>query len=244
MRGETVVAARRAGFWRRAIAQLIDTLLVVCVSQAAVMLLFPLTGGRIQMDIGFLWVDCRPTLENIPGAPTPPGTLALHCRSSLDVPTANALHVVRLIPSNDGAPSRTYRLNAHNEVVQGFAVDPVVALALLIYLVERASRAGRTLGDRWLGCRIVDARSGGRPAWGRVLLRYIFMSMGAVPALVWGALANPLSVLALPFGVETLVKAGAVALFALAWTLTNIVLVALKRDPLYDRWAGTAVLRA
>ena len=196
------------------------------------------------MDIGFLWVDCRPTLENIPGAPTPPGTLALHCRSSLDVPTANALHVVRLIPSNDGPPSRTYRLNAHNEVVQGFAVDPVVALALLIYLVERASRAGRTLGDRWLGCRIVDARSGGRPAWGRVLLRYIFMEHGRGSGAGVGRLGKSAQRPGAAVWRRNPRESGAVALFALAWTLTNIVLVALKRDPLYDRWAGTAVLRA
>jgi hypothetical protein len=124
------------------------------------MMLFPISGGRVQMDLGLLWMDCRPMLEPIPGAPTAQaGIFVIHRRSSVGgLMTANVMRAIRLIASDEAARTegRTYRLNAKGEAVNGFAVDWLVDATLLVYLVERQTRAGRTLGQMLTKCRVAD----------------------------------------------------------------------------------------
>lgn len=244
---ELVAAAPRAGFWRRATALAIDGFLVIAAFQIAVMMLFPISGGRVQMDLGLLWMDCRPTLEPVPGAPTlQAGIFVIHCRSSVGgLMTANVMRTVRLIASDEAARTegRTYRLNAKGEAVNGFAVDWLVDATLLVYLVERQTRAGRTLGQRLMKCRVADATTGRNPSLWRTILRNLFIAIGFVPGMVWPVVAGALTDGLFPPTFAKIAVWAAPLLVLLGWYAVNIVLIAHKRDPFYDRWAGTAVLR-
>jgi uncharacterized RDD family membrane protein YckC len=143
-------------------------------------------------------------------------------------------------------------LDRGGHLINGVSVDWIAILALIAYLVAMETRTGATLGKRAMQLRVIDSAApvGSRVPPRKIVLRYLVMAIGILPILVLN-LAVPLI-----YGsdLEELAKFIASSFFlwvfiggymvGTGWAILLIVQVAKKRDPLYDRMAGTAVLRA
>jgi hypothetical protein len=244
---------RRAGFWRRCLATLIDWVVVALPFQALTVVLFAATAGVVQMHGGILFSVCEPT-KAIPEALNPPpphdSNFARTCRISFfGAPTGATLTVGRA--TRDGAKTitvtQTYMLDENGEPINGKSIDEIVVVAFLAYLLGMVWKSGRTLGARIVKIRVVEVATPekrGVPL-GRAMLRYLAMSIGVLPASVI-------------FIYQFIAKVGiadamftttffqwfiyAAALAAL-WIIALIFQIARKRDPIYDSLVGTAVLR-
>jgi uncharacterized RDD family membrane protein YckC len=120
-------------------------------------------------------------------------------------------------------------------------------LALFIYLVAMECRFGATLGKRLLHIRaadIAELRRTGIPLR-KAVLRNLLIPIGVVPMLVVlfvSYIANkgdPEGT----FGGNFFVWFGAAGVVGTVWNLWVLIEIVRKRDPIYDKIAGTAVLR-
>ncbi|MDR7221558.1 RDD family protein [Aminobacter aminovorans] len=79
-------AARRAGFWRRVGALMIDSIIILLPLQILVAILFAQTNGAVQGNFGITLTICAP-VEHLPEGLQPPppadANSATECRSSL-----------------------------------------------------------------------------------------------------------------------------------------------------------------
>ena len=109
-------------------------------------------------------------------------------------------------------------------------------------------KTGRTLGARVVKIRVVDVAqpaASGVPLR-KVTIRYLAMAIGAMPAfaiLIYqrvtvGGSADGI------FNASSLPWFGYAALFAAGWVIILTMQIGTKKDPVYDRLAGTAVIRA
>ena len=143
----------------------------------------------------------------------------------------------------------SYLQDKNDKVIKEIDIDWVFYFALIIYLVAMISKHGRTLGGRAVEIRVIDAANPGarQVPLRRVALRYF----GEVPSAscpLWRFMpTNTGARAALPTQCSrrklrpVLVAA---ALFGFIWALTLTIQIAKKTDPIYDRAAGTAVIRA
>lgn len=242
----------RAGFWRRWLAILIDVIIVMLPFQIVAAVLFSMTGGLIQMDTGF-FTSCA-VGKNIPQALVPPpphdSNYMRVCRISFfGAPTGAVLTVARVTRegSTTTSVSQSYMLDKDGTPVSGTSIDWIYQLALLGYLFGMIWKTGMTLGARVVKVRVIDAANPGAPGvpFRKVIGRYLGMVIGAVPAialLIYQRATAGGSADAMFTGSFFRWFVFAVALWA-AWVLVLIVQVARKRDPWYDRLAGTAVVR-
>ncbi len=249
----------RAGFWRRVLALLADMAIVLIPLQLIVAILFSATNGAVQGAFGFATSACY-VVEQIPDGLEPPPPEGFNqivdCRSwvsILGLETARTLTVSRVTQegTQTSAISLSYSLDAHGKPIKD-AVDAgwLAEVALLAYLVLLEFRWGRTLGKRLTAIRTVDTASPDRIGlpFGKAFLRQVAMWIGVMPALalqfLWlGGVSteselesianNQLFWLGSIFGVVV----------ALIWAVWIIVSLVRKVDPVYDRLAGTAVLR-
>jgi uncharacterized RDD family membrane protein YckC len=249
---------RRSGFWRRAAAFLTDLAVVLLPLQVVVSVLFALTHGMIQGRFGISTTACTPLTELPPGLKTriADPTRIVDCRTSLfGFDTSRFLHVDR--SQTDGAVTtgvfERIRLDAEGQFMDpaGFDVSWIAGLVLLVYLVGMEASRGQTVGKRLLGIRTIVRSRGGTIGIGvlRALARRLAMMLGAIATL---------PALAMVFwsdgsieGMSRLVHdrtywaastGGAVVV--MAWFVWIAVSMARKRDPVYDRIVGTAVVRA
>jgi uncharacterized RDD family membrane protein YckC len=196
----------RAGFWRRVVAFLIDTLIVSMVVQLMVAFLFFATSGRLQMlgDLSYTSCSAPATVPNGLVPPLPAGVnYARECTITtfFGAPTAKILQVGR---TKDGTVSRngkvvtttsreilqTYRLDQDGRPVNGILLDWFAALLLISYLVAMETRRGATLGGRAMGIRVTDAAAPAGPGvpgpsvpLRKVLARYAAMLIGVLPLI-------------------------------------------------------------
>lgn len=242
----------RAGFWRRWLATLIDSIVVALPFEALAAILFAVTAGAVQMDSG-LFRTCAPT-KNIPRGlnPSPPhdSNFATVCQTSFfGAPTGATLTVGR--STREGARTTTvsqaYRLGTDGQPIHGTSIDGIVEPAFLAYLVGMVWKTGRTLGARVVGVRVVDARRPDTPGvpLGKVLIRYLAMAIGAVPmfaVLIYQveAVGGSADAMFTASFFRWFMYAG---ILGLLWVIVLTVQIARKTDPVYDRLAGTAVLR-
>jgi RDD family len=241
----------RAGFWRRWFATLIDSILVMLPFQILAAVLFSVTAGMVQMDSGFFRV-CS-AAETIPQSLDPPpphdSNYAGVCRISFFGATTGAILTVGRV-TREGSTTRTvsqgYMLDKDGKPIHGTSIDGIVWLALLAYLVGAIWKTGRTLGARVARVRVIDTTEPGVPGvrLHKAIIRYLAMAIGFVP--VFAVLIS-----------RTAVAGGADAMFnedffgwftyaaglGLLWTVALIFQVSMKKDPVYDRLAGTAVVR-
>jgi uncharacterized RDD family membrane protein YckC len=215
-------------------------------------LLFAATAGFVQMDSG-VYRACA-TSKDIPAAlvPTPPhdSNFARLCKVSFfGAPTAAILTVGRV--TRNGASTTTvsqgYRLDAAGKQIGGFSLDGIAGLSFAIYLVAMLSRTGRSLGDRAVGIRLVDGSEPGLSVvpLRKVILRYLAMALGFVPmfaALILAYLFSDRTADGI-FTADTFRWFGYSAGLGALWCLVLTIQIAMKRDPFYDRLAGTAVVR-
>jgi uncharacterized RDD family membrane protein YckC len=249
---DTATDLPRGGFWRRWLATLIDCVVVMLPFQILAAVLFNLTAGMVQMD-GGLYSFCAPA-DKIPEFLNPPpphdSNFARVCRFSFfGVPNGATLTVGRT--TREGSTTTTvtqgYMLDKDGTPINGTSIDGLVELALLAYLVGMIWKTGRTLGARVVGLRVIDtAQPGisGIPIH-KAVIRYLAMAIGFVPmfaALIYQSIVTNRSADAMFTGsfFRWFMFAGA---FGMLWTIVLIIQIAMKKDPIYDRLAGTAVVR-
>lgn len=252
MSSSTTESLRRAGFWRRFLSALLDVTIVGAPFQIVVAILFAATAGHVQVtNSGFVVKSCHGRAAIPAGLSPPPphdANFATDCvYSFFGAPTGRTLFVGRTEKQGTVTKTvfRTYMVDAAGEPVQGVSVDIYVLLALLAYLIGLTTTQGRTLGDRMVRIRAIDVAhplATGVP-WRKAALRYAAMTTGYLPVLAL------LLAVAVTGDVEDMVIGpmayGLIAglIISAIWVLTLIVQIARKRDPFYDRWAGTAVIR-
>jgi uncharacterized RDD family membrane protein YckC len=249
---ETTTDLARAGFWRRWLATLIDILIVTLPFQALAAVLFAMTAGTVQMNNGLFRV-CAPA--HIPSilTPAPPhdSNFAQGCRVSFFGAQIGATVTVGRFTREGNKTttvSQTYMVDKNGNQIQGRSIDGIVALALLLYLIGMIWKTGRTLGDRAVAIKVIDTAKpdASTVALGKAIIRYPAMLIGAVPAfglLTYQSFATSGSA-------DAIFPANFFQWFAYAgvlgalWAIVLIIQIARKTDPVYDRLAGTAVVRA
>jgi uncharacterized RDD family membrane protein YckC len=242
----------RVGFWRRWLAFVIDWIVVLFPFQVVAAILFAVTAGGVQMNSGFFSV-CT-TEKNIPRALDPPpphdSNFARLCRVSFFGATTGAILTVGRT-TREGITTTTvtqgYMVNADGKSIQGTSIDSIVWLAFLAYVIGMICKTGKTLGARVAKVRVIDAARPGMTGvpLGKTLIRYLAMVIGAVPAfavLLYQRAAVGGSADAMFAGhfFQWFMFAGALGAI---WVVVLIVQIARKTDPVYDRLAGTAVVR-
>jgi hypothetical protein len=108
-------------------------------------------------------------------------------------------------------------------------------------------KSGRSLGDRVVKLRVIDTVNPAAPGvpLGRAVIRYLAMAIGFVPMLAVllyqrVAVGGTADAMATPDFFRWFMAAG---LLTFVYCLVLIIQVARKKDPYYDRMAGTAVVR-
>src|ERR1700681_3691788 len=244
------VECMRGGFWRRALAVFIDLIAISALLQVVALVLFPLTHGQVQFSGGPLYgLNCQ-KLTSVPeGVSIPPefnANSVTDCQQSLlGLPTARTLRVSRI--TKDGTVTKVaqirQRLDADGKPTPGLPLD-IFVLPLLIALRFALDRIGGSMGRRICRLRLSNASDGQYPPPTTSLSRrYAAQALPLAPAWIWSVYA------ALFPGQELLGS----TLYWLFWAGTGIPLliaaliaadsIIRRRDALYDRFAGTRVLR-
>jgi uncharacterized RDD family membrane protein YckC len=278
----------RAGLWRRAVALLIDSLVVSAVLQVIVAFLFAATSGRIQIGGDLTYTRCAIVgrlPEGLVPEPTAGTNVGRDCR--VHFLFAQTARILEVGGGGEEEASRSYRLDRDGRPIEAVTLDWLALLALAVYLVAMEARYGATLGSRVMGIRVVDASASDKAGvpLRKALLRYAAMLIGLVPllgvALIYfglnGSLGEFVASLVSPGQRIELVGAHGphaihwrplfvdylaglrdrlpdvpdavgwlldiVDALSIGWLIFLAVEIARKRDPLYDRLAGTAVLR-
>lgn len=246
----------RAGFWRRLAAALIDGLIVGVPLQILVVPLYLLTNGAVQFHGGVTYKDCS---QNVQISQLPPGldpappensNYAVICRTSLfGLTTAQNLTVARKTKTGNTTTSvsQSYLLGPDGKPTRGWSLDSAALLVLIAYLFLSETYFGRTGGKRLLGIRVVDLKNPEkiRVPLRKVALRYFLMWAGVWPmfiALFVPYLANGGDIEATSRG-SVFIWLALSGIFCAIWCLWIFVQIVCKRDPIYDRIAGTAVLK-
>jgi uncharacterized RDD family membrane protein YckC len=253
---ESAPQQARAGFWRRWAAFLIDGVLISVPIQLLVVVLFAMTSGAVQVSTGVVYNNClrHVAMADLPKdlVPPPPvqANFAVICSTSFfGLETARRLTVSRT--TKEGFVTKTvsqaYMLDANDKPKNGTTLDWLVELAILIYLIAMERRLGATVGKRALGVRVIDTldpRRIGIPLR-KAVIRNVMLWSWAFPMLIvllgYLVLSN-----GGPEGMMTgsfFTWFAAAGVLGMAWALWMFVDIVRKRDPIYDRLAGTAVLR-
>jgi uncharacterized RDD family membrane protein YckC len=231
---------------------LIDCVVVLLPFQILAAVLFNLTAGTVQLD-GGIYSFCAPT-EKIPEFLNPPpphdSNFARVCRFSFfGMPNGATLTVGRT--TREGSTTTTvtqgYMLDKDGTPINGTAIDGLFQLALLAYLVGMIWKTGRTVGARVVGLRVIDTTQpgiSGVPIH-KAVIRYLAMAIGFVPmfaVLIYQFTVTNHSADAMFTGsfFRWFMYAG---VFGMLWGIVLIIQIAMKTDPIYDRLAGTAVVR-
>jgi hypothetical protein len=242
----------RAGCWRRFLSIVIDVIVVTLPFQAVAAVLFAATAGYIQMQSGF-FKACQDG-KDIPQALSPPPPRDSYfmrvCRTSFFGATTGATLIVGRV-TKEGATTtnviQTYLLDKDGTVINGHSIDRIVQLGLLVYLVAMIRNTGKTLGARVAKVKVIDIANPGAAGvpLRKAILRYLAMFIGSVP--VFAVLLYRLAVAGA--NADAMFTDGFFQWFAIAaligaaWAIVLIIQIARKTDPVYDRLAGTAVLR-
>jgi uncharacterized RDD family membrane protein YckC len=250
--GGAAAALPRAGFWRRFLSFVIDFIIVILPFQVLAAVLFAATAGMLQMNTG-LFTVCQ-VGKDIPQELNPPpphnSNFSRLCRVSFFGATTGAvLTVGRVVREGNVTTTVTqgYMADADGKPIKGTSIDLIFQLALLAYLVGMICKTGRTLGDRIMRIRVVDVAApeiSGVPL-GKAFIRYIVMFIGAVPAfalLFYAYVAKGGSADAM-FDASFFRWFTIAAVLGGLWAIVLLIQIARKTDPVYDRLAGTAVLR-
>jgi uncharacterized RDD family membrane protein YckC len=244
----------RAGFWRRWLALLIDGIIISLPFQLMVAILFAATSGRIQQFGGITYVNCS-MLGTVPDglAPPPPAgsNFARECNVYFfGAETGRSLQVGRVTREggSTNTVSRVYMLDSDGHPINGVSIDWVVMVVFIAYLLAMETRTGATVGNRITRIRVVDVAVPSEPSvpLRKIVTRYLVMSVGIVPMFAvalayFGLYGTDLEATAAS-NIFTWLRVTAVLTFV--WIIFLCVPIVRKRDPLYDRMAGTAVVRA
>ena len=169
---------------------------------------------------------------------------------------------------------KSHLLDTNGRVIQGYSLGWLGLVALAGYVLAMETWNGATIGSRVLRIRVVDVAEPNAfgVSYRKIIARYLAMLGGLIPMLIVGLYSVEIYGSA-KFSVYTSIKPGGVPALPLSifplelvlnpedstrlvvsiwisnqilaiWCLVLIVQIACKRDPYYDRIAGTAVLRS
>lgn len=255
-RSGTVTAdLARAGFWRRWLALIIDTIIVLLPFQLLAAGLFAMTAGMVQMPSGFFNICEHGGKDQISEALRPlaprDSNFITACRTSfLGATTGRTLTMGRATREGNLTTTVTmsYMQDKEGTVVKGTTIDWIFYLTLVIYLVAMISTGGRSLGGRAVRIRVIDAKNPDalEVPLHKVVIRYLVMFIGVMPLAAFytfqywskGGIADAM------FTTEVLPVFAATAVFGALWALALTIQIARKTDPIYDRAAGTAAIRS
>jgi hypothetical protein len=243
------VDLERGGFWRRALALLIDALVTTLILQLLAFALFPLSNGRVQSTGGLVLLYCD-TLAAVPEGVSVPADFAAtsikDCRSGIfGLTSARMVRVTRFTQNGLIATTReiTHLLDAEGKPFTGPTLD-FLRLPLLFAMRFLFDCGGGTPGRRVCRLRLSAATDGPIPppvsAAGR---RYAAQVLPVAPLVVWSALqwrlvdAAPADSLWLAL---LLVIPGVAVLIGVPISAYAII---YRRDAWYDRFGATRVLR-
>jgi uncharacterized RDD family membrane protein YckC len=245
-------AWRRAGFWRRVLAFVIDMAVVLIPLQVVVAVLFAQTNGAVQGSYGLVFNSCQ-KLSQLPEGLQPVLKLdfnsIVECRSSFfGFETARTVTVSKVNQTGSSATAvfETHALGADGRPRKAVDTGWIALFLFFGYLVLFECRSGAAVGKRATGVRVIESArpdSIGIPAR-KAIGRYIAMWVGAVPAAAVMLVALGSSAPAELATNNAFWTAFAVAgIIELAWFIWIIVSISRKRDPIYDRIAGTITIR-
>jgi hypothetical protein len=138
-------------------------------------------------------------------------------------------------------------LDRDGHPINGVSIDWIVILVLVACLVSMETRTGATLGDRSRRIGVADVAASAEPSvpFRKIITRYLATLIGFLPMLpvalaYFGPYGPDLDEIAAS-NVFTWLRITGVVAFG--WAVFLSVKTIRKRDPLYDRIAGTAVVR-
>jgi hypothetical protein len=211
-----------------------------------------MTAGTVQMNSGY-FTNCADGTTIPQGLNPPPprdSNFMRVCGVSFFGATTGATLTVGRVTREGGSTttvSQGYMLDKEGTPIQGTSIDWIYQLAFVAYLVAMVWKTGKTLGARAAGIGVIDVANPGASGvpLGRAIGRYLAMMIGIVPTL---ALLSYQSVTT--GGNADAVFTGQffqwftyAAVFGGLWTIVLIFQMGLKIDPVYDRLAGTAVVK-
>jgi uncharacterized RDD family membrane protein YckC len=250
---ELASARPRAGFWRRFCALLVDSIVVTVPIQLIVVVLYAMSDGAVQINSGVVFTHCQVVSRWPEGLDPPPpagSNFARACRASFfGLETARWLVVGRVTQEGivTKTISRTYRLGRDGKVRSVTSLDWIALLGLLVYVVAMECRFGATLGKWLLQIRTWDIAEPGHVGipLRKAVLRNLLIWVGIVPMLVVLIVSTIVNEgdLESVFGGSFFAWFAAAAALGIVWNLWVVIEIARKRDPIYDRIAGTVVLR-
>jgi hypothetical protein len=238
----------RGGFWRRALAILIDLIAISAVLQLAALALFPLSSGRVQFSGSpFYALSCQ-KLEAVPeglalSAEFGPDSIT-DCRQSLfGLPTARTLNLDRI--TQDGGVTKVaqvrHMLDANGKAVRGWPLE-IFILPLLIALRFWLDHGRGSPGRRICRLRLVDGMDGLQPPPTSLNGRYAALALPLAPLWIWSAYGALFPGSELGAAIYWLCWVGIVLPLLIA-TLEASDSIVRRRDTFYDRFAQTSVLR-
>ena len=234
----------RVGFWRRVGAFFLDAAIVLIPLQLLVVVLYTQTDGRIQGSFGLIYRMCA-DLDRVPEGF--PHTLeridtVQDCQTTLfGLPMSRQLVLSQTDQTEGQQRTLTEELwlNADGYHVESLWLDANgAALAIfLLYLIAFEWRIGQTVGKHVLDIRVLDRDA--LDALGIPLTKAIFRQ-----AVLFAPI---LAFLLLQYGATSRGAAvflgGLFLVFASIWVISVTISLARKTDPLYDRLAGTIVVK-
>lgn len=224
--------------------------------QILVALIFSLSNGYIQGNFGIMGSSCTALNALPPGLQTQIAnpTHATDCRKSFFGFDISRVLVVSRVEEGDLTTtlSETFWLDSAGHLTDraGYDVTWIAILVLLIYFVVLEARYGVTIGKKAIGIRVirVAAPQISGVGLGRAIARRFAWQIGGIPYLLtqvpmfWYRYdAEALSSL-VNSPVYLSASYAAMAVFAV-WLAWIVISMARKRDPVYDRIIGTAVIR-
>ena len=231
------------GFWRRAIAVLLDSIIIGVILVTGAMLAYAPTGGlvRIAKPV-FSYTECEPAARLPVDAELPQGFRV--DRNELCVVTLFGQEVNRRVHiaqvDVNGSVTTThdhnFAVNKAGRVVEPFFVDQFWGMTGLVLFSILEGLLGFTLGKALAGLKVVNHQ--GRPAG---LLRAV-----ARNTLIYGGWAISGGLSAFEFFVHPVSLGaagdGVLTLVIIVWELAVFVgIIFFRPDPFYDVWAGTRV---
>lgn len=246
------ILAPRAGFWRRWLALMIDFVIVSLPFQIIGAILFVATSGWIQQPSGFAYTICE-TFHAVPDGLVPPPPAGADVARECSVyffgaETARRMEVGQVTTQGKLTTivTQNYLLDRDSHPINGVSIGGIELLALIVYLLAMETRTGATLGNLTMRIRVIDTAAPdhfGVPLR-KIVFRYLIILIGFVPPILVLGLAYRLLNGGGFFGAD----ASGISIWfliaaCLGWIIFLSVQVARKRDPLYDRIAGTAVVR-
>lgn len=245
---------RRAGYWRRLLSLTTDAIVVFLPFQILAAVLFALTAGSIQFADGLTFTACKEATQlptNLSPAPPANANSASECRIFFfGAETARRLTVRRMTKEGNTTyiVAQQYMLDKNSNQVNGYSLEWIAILTLIGYLILAKSLKGKTLGDRATKIAVVNTGDNfGSPVpLKKLVVRYLILAAPIAPVVLvqgyfLGTSGNSANQLATS-GFLTWFLIAAAPAFVLYFIC--VVQIARKRDPLYDRIAKTAVIRA